>query len=529
MLGSGLLAGALALLTATASAQTAPVAPAAPAAEEWPGTGLPARGNPDPNRPMKVDLGMYTPGIVPGGIGEENRVAEEIYQEWRAKRKGHPITYQQILGAVGGGEGEWLKTQLIGGIAPEILSQNAEVAWQAVGKGWYVPFDKYLEMPNPYVPGNERWIDTFKNPELVRSKVAPDGQLYCIAVDMVETGIFYNKTMLREWGLPEPYPEWTWAEMLALFDQIKARGVTPMITAPMGLGSDWGQDIVMEMLYHDIVPQMDMIPSPPGTVAYQPHFFDPPEAGFLISKGFFTSRDPRWREVNQLIYQWRQYWPRELRNTDMLRQFITQRVPFYWSVCGDVRRFATDPSIDFEWGVTYVPRLTTETSKYATAGTKATLIGGAAMQFHVTNSAVINNNVEDCIDFLMYITAPPQMTRLCNEALQFVPNIKGVQVAPELAVFDEVFSRKPIVMQFMENTDGEPKKYWRRWLDMYINDGIELDPYLKRLDANFQRWIDSHRGSANWDFAPMEQVWQERRAFLEAQLDPPADAESTGK
>src|SRR3990172_3523056 len=78
-------------------------------------------------RPIRVDLNLYTPGTVPAGIGKPVEEAARIAKEWEQLHPGKSVRYQQIV-VTGGGEGEWLKTQLMGGIAPEILHQNAEIA-----------------------------------------------------------------------------------------------------------------------------------------------------------------------------------------------------------------------------------------------------------------------------------------------------------------------------------------------------------------------------------------------------------------
>ena len=43
-------------------------------------------------------------------------------------------------------------------------------------RGWYVALDEYLERPNPYVEGNQHWVDTFTNQALVGAKRAPGRQ-----------------------------------------------------------------------------------------------------------------------------------------------------------------------------------------------------------------------------------------------------------------------------------------------------------------------------------------------------------------
>lgn len=464
---------------------------------------------------IRVDLNIYTPGTIPQGIGERNKVATEVAAEWEKLHPGRRIRYQQLINT-GSGEGEWLKTQLLGGIAPEIVSQNAEIAWQDVDKGWYVPLDEFMERPTPYVEGHPRWIDTFSNQALVGAKRAPDGKLYCISIDIVETGLFYNKRLLKEAGV-EKLPE-TWEEMYAAFDKIQKLHKIPM-TATFNLASDWGQDIVFEMLYHDLLPDMDLVPSSGDAEAYLGHYLDAKEAGFLFTKGFFTRRDPRWREQYRIIKEWRRYWAKEQKNTDPDRLFLTGRLAMYWNGSWFIRRMAKDPYVDFEWGVTYLPTITKATSPYG-SGTPATVIGGAAVQLHVTNSAVQNGNLEDCIDFLMYLSSPRVIERLAQEALVFIPNIKGAEMDPRLAPFHEIFQRRYCAIKWLESFDGESKKYFRRMLDYYLNDGVDLEGFLAMLEQNFASWVELHRHDAAWDFGPMEEVWKEREERLIRELEP---------
>ena len=463
---------------------------------------------------IRVDLGVYAPGRIPGGIGEPNKVALELADEWTAQHPDLRVKYQTMVNT-GTSEGEWLKTQLLGGMAPEIIQQNAESVWPDVEKGWYVPLDEYLEQPNPYIPGNKRWLDSFQNQDLMNAKRAPDGKLYCISLDVVETGIFYNRTLLDELGVGE-LPE-TWDGLMQMLDRISRHPeITPM-TSGGNLGSDWGQDILFEMLYHDILPQMDLIPSRPDAEGYLGHYLEPVEAGFLFTKGFFTPKDPRWREMNRLLKEWRQYWAAELKNSDPTRLFLTGRLALYWDGSWFIRRMVTDPYVDFEWGITYIPRLTGETTPFASA-TPATVIGGAAMQYHITNSARLNGTVDECVDYLMFISAPQNVERLASEALLFIPNVNGAEMDERLEPFEEIFQRRYCAIKWLDSMDGKYKKYWRRMLDYYLNDGVPLDEYLVLLEENFRAWVESHRGRGSWDFSKLEPVWREREARLRAEL-----------
>ncbi len=483
--------------------------------EESPAVPVPPGGN-----VIRVDLNLYTPGTIPQGIGEPVKVARHLADAWEKEHPGRRILFQPTVNT-GSSEGEWLKTQLMGEIAPEIISQNAEVAWQDTDKGWYVPLDGFLQRPNPYVPGNKHWIDTFVNQALVNAKRAPDGKLYCISMDIVETGIFYNKDLLREQGIDE-MPT-TWAGMIEMLDTLDRGGVTPL-TADGNLATNWGQDIIFEMLYHDLLPDLDILPSPPDAEGYLGHYLDPPEAGFLFTKGFFTRRDPRWVEMYRLLRQWRGYMAKELKNSDPIRMFLTKRLAMYWSGSWFIRRMATDPYIDFDWGVAYIPTITRKTSPFA-GGSPATVIGGAAVQLHVTNSAIKNDNLEDCVDFLMYLTAPKNIERLTSEALVFIPNIRGAKMDERLAPFSEIFKRRYCAIKWLESFDGQYKKNWRSMMDYFLEDGFGegeagLEAFLKRLEVNFARWVESHRDDAAWHFPPMEDAWKTREARLLRELTP---------
>lgn len=475
-------------------------------------TAIPA---PSGTKVIRVDLSQYTPGTIPGGIGEPVQESRRIADEWEKNHPGRRVKYQLMINT-GTTEGEWLKTQLIGGIAPEIVTMNTEVAWQAVDKDWFVPLDEFLQRPNPYIPGNVHWQDSFTNQALCNSKRAPNGKLYCITLDTVETGLFCNMTLLRKLGIQRP-PQ-TWAEMELDFKVIQDAGYTPMTTQGT-IASDWGQDIVFEMIYHDLMPLLDPIPSPPDIRDYQAYFLDPQEGGFLFTKGFFSSRDPRWREVNRIVKDWRKYWAKELKFNDAMRQFFTGRLAILWDGSWTIRRLAKDPYVDFDWDVSYIPSITRETSPYG-SGSPATLIGGAGMQVHITNSAVHNGTLEDCVDFLMFISAPQNIERIAKEALLFMPNVNGAMADERLNRFADIFKRKSCAIQWMEAMDPEYKKNWRRWLDYYLEDGFGLEEYLKILDDNFAAWVKSHEQDVVWDFSKMEATWQTRKERLLRELDP---------
>ncbi len=141
------------------------------------------------------------------------------------------------------------------------------------------------------------------------------------------------------------------------------------------------------------------------------------------------------------------------------------------------------------------------------------------MQLHVTNSALLNGNLEECIDFLMYLSAPRNIERLAAESLMYIPNINGAKMDERLAPFQDIFQRRYCAIKLLESFDGKYKKYWRRMLDYYLNDGVDLEGFLRMLEANFAGWVERHRGDTGWDFERMEAMWRERAGSLLPELE----------
>ena len=463
----------------------------------------------DRKNTLYVNLGIYTPGtkLMFGEPLQASQIIADKYSQLHPEIKFRFVQQVMIGGSL---EGEWLKAQLTGGIAPDIISQNAEVSWQDVPKGWYIPLDEYLQKPNPYIAGNLHWMDSFVNLAMVNAKRAADGKLYCLSVDIVETAIYYNKTLFQKLNLKLPE---TWSEFIQIQQRLLDNGIMPL-PSYQNLVSDWGQDIIFDMLYYEIIDQLDVEPSLENQQAYMVHYLTLKEVAFLYSKGFFTRRDPRWVEMHRILKEWRKYWAKELKNTDTARLFLTNRVAMNWDGSWFSRRLLFDPYLDFEWGIFYLPKITKSTSPFG-CGVEASVIGGAAIQLHVTNSATIYDHLEQVIDFLMFYTAPQNFEPVIKETMMFLPNIKGIEIPKELAPINDIFQRRYCAIKWLESFDPKYKSYWRRMLDLFLNDGLSLDQYLEILENNFQQILDEKLIQENWDFSDYEKKWQNSRVALE--------------
>lgn len=478
---------------------------------------------------LHVVPGIYMPGTSPVGVSGPLSGMREVARDFQRLYPDTQIKFMDVPAT----QREWLVTQLSSGQAPDILQVNVEDVWQDTQKGWYVPFDKWLEEPNPFVepgePGSVQWWDQFKYQTITRGKIAPDGRMYCIPLDMIETGIYYNKTMFRRMGLREPT---TWEEFLALQQEILEAGITPLTVDPVML-ADWGVDLIFDQLYFDVLNLLNL-QTHEAAGEYLENYLDLEEVAFLRSQGFFTEEDPRFVEVWRLMKEWRRYLPASLSTTaggiDASRlqsaSFLRGEVAMFWNVSSFVNQLVLDPDLDFEWGVFYPPGMNEATSRFASSERSMCVIGGAAMQYSLTNSSfddtgdpATSEKLARCVQFLQFLCLPENTDRVVNELLCFLPNIKGVESWPQLDPFAEILERPYTIIKWAATFDLRFSEVQRRMLELYLNEDISA----QEMAAEMGRWIEASAVTARQrknlgadDLAP---AWRE--ALRKAAADPP--------
>jgi raffinose/stachyose/melibiose transport system substrate-binding protein len=463
---------------------------------------------------------LYLPGIVPEN---STKPIEGIAKVGRAFEKLYPDTKIEFVG-VPGDVREWLVTQLSSGQAPDVIQINVEDVWQDIQKDWYVPLDSYLERPNPFIaggaPGSKQWWDVFKYPVPTRGTMAPDGRMYCIVLDMIETAIYYNKTLFDRLQLREPRD---WDEFLRHQQTIKDAGVTPMLVDRTCI-ADWGVDLMFEQVYGELRDLLDL-DYDPRRGEYLHGYLDWDELIFLHDQGFFTPRDPRWQEVWRLLKEWRPYLSKELNpyGQDMIRNFIRQDGAMYWSSSMQVKRLISDPNLGFEWGLFYLPPIPTSHSRFA-RGKEMCVIGGSAMQYTVTNAAVADTDpklpfaqrierserLKRVIAFLQFLTTPASCDAVVNEQIALLPNVKGVEPHNELKEFDDILQRHYSMTKWFYTFDNQWNQVLMRMLELYLNDGIDREHFTRIIEQDLERATQRISDRKSLDIERFQQVWDSR-------------------
>ncbi len=508
----------------------------------WPRTpGAASNGGPELQRQknakyvIKFSPGVpYMPGSVPFGIGDKIHGLRDVIQDFESENPDVRIELVNVPFAR-----EYLVTQLSSGQAPDIINVNVEEVWVDVHKGWYVPLDAFLNAPNPYIqekgdpslPGYYSWWDMFRYQAISRGKAAPDGRNYCLSFDMVETGIFYNKTIFRQAGVEPPT---TWEEWHDGMAKIRALGYIPLLMNTDTF-NDWCTDILFNQLYFSILPGIDVLKGDAAREKYMKGYLDADELSFLFGKKFFTNQDPRYLELWRVMKGLRAYCNKDLNSTDFLREFVTQHAAMMWNSSPITYRLQADNSLDFEWGVFYPPPLTPQTSPFVTEPVDMCVIGGSGTQFEITNTAVgdtepalpmqermnRSERLQQVVRFLHFLCMPDNYTRIVNEYPCFIPNIRGVEPLPPLHPFAEILERRYTSTKWMFSFDLKFLEIQRRMLEMYLNDGISLEGFMDWQVSNIRAACVNHLERKKVDMENMQATWEALAPLRAAYKDLP--------
>ena len=468
----------------------------------------------------------YLPDTHPYGIGKPLQGLKKVI---RAFEERFPDTRIELLTVPS--VREYLVTQLGSGQAPDILNVNVENVWMDVQKGWYVPLDPFLERPNPFVveqgdparPGYQQWWDMFRYQAISRGKAAPDGYNYCLTFDMIETGIYYNKTLFARLGLEVPRD---WEEFIAIMQKIRedrrpdGSGTVPLLVN-IGAFNDWTTDLFFDQLYYDLLPGIDLLQDPTRE-PYLQGYLDWDELAFLRRKGFFSRRDPRYCQVWEKMRQLKQYTNENLMTDDLVREFVTGRGGMIWTVSSLSYRLQADRDLGFDWGVFYMPHFTRQTSPYASERPMC-VIGGAATQLEITNSAVGDTDpalpmqermarserLKRVVSFLQFICLPEQNAKIVNEYPGLLPNIVGVETLPILKPFEEILARRYTTTKWIFTFDLRFSEIQQRMLELYLTDGIDLDGFMHWQEQNLDAACANMLQRKEPDMERLEKRWRE--------------------
>lgn len=150
------------------------------------------------------------------------------------------------------GFGDTLSTQLAAGTAPELIfaqvpHQNEQIT----------PLNEYLDEPNPYIEGNERWLDIFDDDYFGEAQANNVGDFEYVPFNLVIAGIFYNQEIFDEAGVDGAEIE-TFEDLIGACEKISDAGYTPMAMDNGSLGAGWISETIYAMLFDKYVDEWNV-------------------------------------------------------------------------------------------------------------------------------------------------------------------------------------------------------------------------------------------------------------------------------
>lgn len=400
---------------------------------------------------IEVVLNQY---YRPAQFPDVAELTEQYVAEYEAENP--EIDIQLIPWTWGQSESDyrtWLTARVNAGDQPHIAWEQYYAKWEQPGR--WLQLDEYITEPNPYAPegaGAQEWQNML--PDFVWSGVrAPDSHYYSLALEWVETGIFFNREIFEEVGVSSDWS--TWEEFVDAQQAISEAGYAPLFvnTASGWSIYQWVDDIMTTALFSDVVSDMFM----DKYIEQYAQEYDGQhwrtltneEVARAIYDGTYTADDPRFRRMLELIGEWSDYWIpgySTINYENGLSAFLSGRVAMAWLGTWSLPQI--EESAPFDWGVTYLPPIGRDANPDVAEefSDVSFRVGGssAAAQYGLTTRAEEDGVVEEALDFLKWLTVPDRFGNLILEAGSYVPMIRGVDAPESLQYFAEEVASFPV-------------------------------------------------------------------------------------
>jgi len=482
-------------LAATTAGQLKSGTPPAAAQDRTTATPAPAAGDStiDPNK--QVTLTVWAAGYTPSRLvptTAENRNAPKIkgiQPVVDAYQKLHPnVTIKLVVHPADDEVRRWMITQLTGGTAPDIMWTQPDWAAEDYRKGWWVPLDKYLQQPNPYVaegqPGSERWSELFQ-PQINVWKAA-NNSLYVALADQVQVGIYYNQDVFQKAGLSGP-PS-TWEELMQAAEKIKAAGMNPFAVSAKDLDMlTWVSGWLTNHFYYSQLGEMDTDGD---------KLLSKTEMAKAVKSGKYSFTDDRNKARLEQLKRFASYWQRGAAGIDTdqaTRLFVSGRAGMMFSGSWFYKTLQEDPQRKFDFGVFYYPSVDSSTSPLVADGVPPTnkAAGYGSFQYGVTNSAVKKGNADVAMDFLKFATAPKNLSPMIAEGGFSLPAVKGADPVKGLEPFEEsvAYPQGP----YQEDDSMFDFEFAEKFLAItspFLTDGQSVDDTAQKLQAEMEKAAD---------------------------------------
>lgn len=378
---------------------------------------------------------------------------------------------------------QWLRTQLIGGTASDIIEFGRHMqGMNDVPPRFFAPITEYVEQPNPYNRGTPLegvpWRDTFKDGLNSPDAYIPNlSNYYAVTQCMLSMRMYYNPDLLKELtGSTEPPA--TYPEFLALNEKLKARNEGRKESVALLAGSRFNSYVLLDPMLSrgalDVSFATDRfrLQGPWG-----------PDVGIEYLRGGWDFRRPellsglaRMREVSFTMRPGFQQLERDAAVQDFLRGRAMMIVTGTWDATSLTRM------APFKVGVTTVPWPTKADGEIGRYFWTPISEGAAtAMSLYLNKGSA---HQAEAIDFLRFITSVEGNTIFVRES-GWLPAIREVEVPDELKIHMPIFDGYSARSNFSHGFGSETYNHWEKEVYRLTSAQGSVEDFLQSIEAQF--------------------------------------------
>jgi len=434
---------------------------------------------------LKVDLWLYTPTIdaVRTKVNPEKRVAGQVIADKFMKLYPN-VTIEWVRGMNKKDQAvlaNYYTAHFSSGDAPDI-----GMSWNLFAEeGWYLPLDRYLDEPNPYVDDNKKWKAQFPaylwTKNWVSSRVDGNTVSTGIPISLYSgpaTAIYYNKEIFSKEGIEIPD---SYLDFIGTAEALNGKGY-------IGL-HPWTA--------------MNQIYSWAFSFNLGPYYFEKNVAGRLkadannnignnemmrsVKEGMLSPvRNAYARELYANFKRLFEVSPPNWEYTDFSKPWTEGKVAMFEDGTWLLGTEDGNRERNFEFGMFPPIPLSEKESPYVSAP-KYTDSGPyepePSVTLNILRPSVERRGTEEAaVRFLQFLTAPENLSLLIQEDRTSIGAVEGVPV-PDL--LREWISRPfPITPNYTWPTGLDTESYdqWNQYTSAWINGKLSDEIYFAAID-----------------------------------------------
>lgn len=383
------------------------------------GSDTSSNGKAASKKPITIEWGVAKPKLE-----EDEKVYQKIVEEYTKLNPSITVKMAYTEYTDDAQWNTWLTSQLVGGVAPDIVNTWHIPAMENFRKDLVVDLKPYLEKQNPYDSNQRKWWDSFATGLINQNMDNTNGAVPSIPLATVAVKVFYNKDLFKKAGITE-VPK-TFSDLKDVSEKLKAAGTAPFIApnkSPADNLLNWTHRMFMDQMIEPIIPKLDLDGN--GLIELN-------EICAGVDKGIIDLEKSPWMDSIPLLKEFSKYWYpgyNGIDNTTAMDLFIKQEGAMIMQTGNVLKSFIENPDRKFEVGFFAFPYLTKKDSPNVVE--KLYEMGGAPQQNQCIPKSTKGEKLEAAVNFLQFLSSE-KGAALFAEGFWWTPPLKDVKLPDNL-------------------------------------------------------------------------------------------------